>query len=100
MLFRWIAQLIYVVLLFIETVLAIRFIFKLFEASSGNAFVNWVYKISGFFMQPFNGIIGGNVRLGSFYIDVNALISLLIYMIFAFIAIEIIKAFTPRNTAA
>lgn len=97
MLIRIIAQILYTIDLLIETIISLRFIFKLFGASEANAIVRWIYEISGAFISPFEGIITANWHIGSLYIDVNALVALVVYMLVAFVLIEIVKAFTPRK---
>ena len=96
MILRLAAKFFYIVLLFIETVISIRFVFKLINANSDNVIVNAVYELSDVFIAPFMGIIDGDWHIGRFYIDVNALVALLVYMILTFVTIEIVKVFTPR----
>lgn len=42
----------------IAIVLALRFILKIAGANSGNAFVSFVYSVSGIFSKPFDTIFG------------------------------------------
>jgi hypothetical protein len=48
-------------------------------------------------VRPFEGIIQGNVEIGRFIVDVDAVIALIIYMILAYVVVEIMKVFTPRS---
>jgi hypothetical protein len=95
MIFRVIAKIFYIVLLAIETIVSIRFVFKLIGASGSNRIVRFVYETSDVFIEPFRGVVSGNWELAGFYIDVDALLALAIYMILAFVTIEIIKVFSP-----
>lgn len=53
-----IANLIWYLYGFVAVVLAIRFIMKLAGANSGNAFVSFIYTISGILSAPFDTIFG------------------------------------------
>ena len=99
MIFRLIAKFFYLFLLAVETVIAIRFVFKLIGAAGGNIIVDSIYTVSDIFIRPFTGIVSGNFEIGSFFIDVDALLSLAIYMILAFVTIEVIKVFSPAPPA-
>lgn len=100
MIFRVIAKVIYMILLGIETLVGIRFVFKLIGANEGNAIVNLVYQFSAVFIAPFRGIIDGDFYIGRFFVDVDALVALVVYMIVAFVVIEVIKVFSgPSPTA-
>ena len=94
--FRLIAKIIYTVLLFIETVIALRFIFTLIQASRASSFVDVVYAISKYFLDPFSGI--GISQNPTIFVGLNfdtfALLGLVIYMIIAFILVEMIRAFS------
>ena len=96
MIFRIIGQIIYTILLVIETLISLRFIFHLFGANAGNAFVSWIYNVTEKLISPFIGIINANWSIGSFVIDVDALVALIIYMIAAFVVVELIKVFSHR----
>lgn len=97
MIFRVLAQILYTILLLIETLISFRFIFKLLRANEKNQIVTWVYELSSIFVRPFEGIIQGNVEIGRFIVDVDAVIALIIYMILAYVVVEIMKVFTPRS---
>ncbi len=78
------AGIIYAIGGFIETIVGLRFIFRLFGANPDSAFVNWIYDWSTPFVTPFAGIFGqdatvtgtGTVTTGVF--DWTALIALVI----------------------
>ncbi len=73
-------------LLIIEALIGLRFIFKLFAANSSAEFVTWVYQTSDVLVSPFRGIFQTQVINGKFVFDITALIALIIYgLIFAFI---------------
>jgi hypothetical protein len=93
--FRLIAKIIYTVLLFIETVIALRFIFTLIQASRSSSFVDMIYNASNYFLNPFAGIgIPSQIILGGLIFDTFALLGLIIYMFIAFILVEMIRAFS------
>lgn len=100
MIFRILGQILYTILLIIETLIAIRFVLMLIGANAASAFVKFIYDISYIFIEPFSGIINADWHVGSFYIDVDALVALVIYMILAFVVIEIIRVFTPKTSSS
>lgn len=93
--FRLVAKIIYTILLIIETFIAIRLVFIFLNASKVNEIVSFIYDISEYFVNPFNGIVADTVKIGRFTIDTTALLALIVYMVIAFIFIEMIRAFTP-----
>lgn len=98
MIFRIVAKVLYIFLVGIETVIALRFVFKLIGANGSNFIVSTIYSVSDVFIEPFVGIVSGDWSLGRFYVDVPALVALVIYMIIAFVLIEIIKVFSSSVT--
>lgn len=99
MIFRFLAQIFYTILLIIETIISLRFVFKLVGANSSNWIVKFVYELSNIFVHPFVGVLDGDWNIGRFCIDVDALVALLIYMIVAFVVVEVIKVFSQRQIA-
>lgn len=93
--FRLIAKILYTVLLLIETVLAIRFVFTILQASKNSIFVNFIYNLSDKFLAPFAGIgVPSQIVFGGFVFDTFALLGLVIYMVIGFILVEMIRAFS------
>lgn len=78
-----IAGIIYVIVGFIEFVLAFRLLFRLFGANPGNGFVSWIYDISAPLVAPFAGIFGqppiveGAAVRGVF--ELGTLVALIVY---------------------
>lgn len=79
------ARIIYVIGGFVEALIGLRFILRLFGADPNNALVGWVYNWSTTFVAPFSGIFGqdatvvngvGTVAASVF--DWNALIALVV----------------------
>jgi hypothetical protein len=98
--FRLIAKIIYTILLIVETIVSLRLIFTFIQANQSNEIVALVYRISDIFITPFTGIVAESVRIGNFVVDTTALLALIVYMVLAFIMIEIIRAFTPTPVTA
>jgi hypothetical protein len=97
MIFRILAQVLYTFLLLIETLISFRFIFKLIRANENNRFVSVIYELSGIFVRPFEGIVGKDIEIGQFLVDVDSVVALIIYMILAYVVVEIIRVFRPRR---
>jgi hypothetical protein len=84
---------------FIEALIGLRFVFRLFGANPDSTFVSWIYSWSTPFVRPFAGIFGqnatvtgtGTVTTGVF--DWTALIALVIVGII----VALIGAMFNRN---
>ncbi len=92
--FRLVARIIYTVLLLIEALVSIRFVLILVNANKNNEIVNLVMKNSEYFIQPFKGIVDDILIFGSLRFELTSIIALVFYMILAFVAVEMIKAFS------
>lgn len=92
--FRVIAKIIYTVLLFIETIVALRFVFLLIKADTGNSIVSWIIDLSNKFVDPFAGITSEILTIAGLQFDLTAIIALVFYMIIAFVVVELIKTFS------
>lgn len=70
--------------------LALRMILLLLAANQGNAFVDFVYGVSSFFVAPFQGIFGTPVY-GNSVFDISTLVAIIVY---ALLTVGIAKLFT------
>jgi hypothetical protein len=79
------SSIVYAIFGFIEFLLGFRFLFKLLGANPVNAFVAWVYNLSGPLVSPFLGIFGtpasgpGTVTTGHF--ELGTVVALIVYAI-------------------
>ncbi len=99
MLIRFLARLLYTLIVIIEFFVSLRFIFKLIGASDSNPIVSFVYQVSGIVVDPFTGIVNSPWKLGSFTIEIDSLVVIAVCMLAGFVTMEIMNVFTPRNTA-
>lgn len=75
--------------------LAVRFVLLLLGASQGNAFVDFIYALSGVFVWPFDGIFG-QPTYGSSVFDSSTLVAIIVY---GLLTIGIGKLFTLNRPA-
>lgn len=80
---------------FIVALLALRLILQLLGANQGNAFVDFVYGISGIFAAPFFGMFSYTPSYGVSYFEVSTLVAILIYSLIGW---GIAKLFTLNST--
>jgi hypothetical protein len=66
----------------IETVLALRLIFRLLAANLGNGFVSFVYDLSYAFIAPFRGIFP-QFSYGNSVLESGTLVGMVIYALMA-----------------
>lgn len=78
-----IARLVYFIFGLIVAFIALRFVLLLLGANEGNAFVDLVYGVSGFFVAPFYGIFGNTPQFGASIIDVSSIVAIIVYALIA-----------------
>lgn len=81
---------------FIEILIGLRIILKLFGANASVPFVNWVYETSQPLLAPFLGIFPSPVINGSFLIEFSAIFALIVYALLAYLIHWAIRALSPR----
>lgn len=95
-----IVYLVYLVAVFIETILLLRVFFLLFSANPSTPFVNFVYTTSTQFMAPFQGIFPSHaVTTGvntTGYLDTSALFAAMAYLILVTV-IQSVLAYLDRR---
>lgn len=77
----------------IITLVALRFIFRLFGANSANDFVNWIYQMSEPLVRPFFGIFNTQIDVATGSFEFETLIALLIYSLVGGL---LTRLFSPR----
>ena len=92
---RLISKILYIIVSLVETLIAIRIVFVFIGAHRTNTLASHVYNWSEYFVNPFRGIIVDRIPIGQFTIDSTALLALIVYMILAFIFVEMINVFSP-----
>lgn len=80
---------------FIVALLALRLVLQLLGANQGNAFVDFVYGLSGIFAAPFFGMFSYTPSYGVSYFEVSTLVAILIYTLIGW---GISKLFTLNST--
>lgn len=72
----------YLVLGIIQSLLGLRFIFRIFAANSTAPFVDWLYATTDVLISPFRGIFVNPVAEGRFVFDITTLITMIMYWLF------------------
>ncbi len=80
--YRRIAAVVWTITGFVEIIVGLRVLFKFLGANAGNGFVNFIYNLSGAFVNPFQGIVN-NVTSGSSILEINSLIAMLVFVLIA-----------------
>lgn len=86
-----------VVLGFVEVLIGLRIILKLFDANAATPFVNWVYETTRPLLAPFAGIFPSPVLNGGFVIEFSAIFALIIYALIAYLIESLIIALSPKE---
>lgn len=91
-------QTIYTILGVIETVLLIRFVFRLLGANPNTGIVDLIYGLSNLLMQPF-WLIFPTQRAAGVILEWSVLAAMVFYALFAWLIIKILEiAFTADVT--
>ncbi len=76
------------------SLLGLRFILKLFGASTSAPFVQWLYETTYSLITPFNGIFPSPRLEGGFIIEFSVLFAILIYSFIAYLLIQVLDSIT------
>lgn len=93
------AQVIYFVLGLLEILLAVRFIFRLLGADTGNGFANFIFNVTTPFVGPFNGIFNDQAlsKVGVF--EISTLLAMAIYALIAWGIVKLMYIlFAPNRS--
>lgn len=84
----------------IEIVLGLRVVFRLLEANRDNGFVHFIYRFSGPFVRPFEGIFSNPTSNGA-VLDTGALVAMVIYAIITWLIVRLLWLLldTPESGA-
>lgn len=73
------ARAIYFIFGVIEAFIVVRMILLLLAANQANAFVDFVYTVSGIFVAPFFGIFGYTPTYGASVFEISSLVAIVVY---------------------
>jgi hypothetical protein len=90
-------QIVWFLLGTIETLLVFRFVLKMIGASTISGFTDFIYTLSYPFAAPFVGILPASVS-GSSIIEWSTLIAMVVYLVFAYGVLEIIRLLIPIHS--
>ena len=83
-------RILYYVLNVIETLLALRFLFKMLGANSGSGFTNFLYRLTNPLVVPFRGILPSTSANGSL-LEWSTIIAMLIYALIVYAVVKLIE---------
>jgi hypothetical protein len=82
---------------FIVALLALRIVLLLLAANQGNAFVDFIYGLSGFFAMPFYGIFSYQPVYGRSTFEVSSVVAIVIYLLIAWGIAKLFTLTTARG---
>ena len=91
-------RIIWSILIFLEILLAFRFLLRLIAANPDSGFGMFMYGITGLFVAPFNGLIATPTSGGS-SLEVTTLIAMGVYALIFWGIVHIIRMIVDRPTA-
>ena len=88
---RLIISLVNIVMAIVQSLLGLRFMLRLFGASSGAPFVNWVYSTSQSLLEPFLGMFPAPAIDGGFVIEFTTLFAILAYSLIGYLIVALLR---------
>jgi hypothetical protein len=85
-----IANVVWFITFIILSIILLRVVLLMINANEANAFVNWVYNTSEFFVRPFLGITTDPSFNGAVF-EVNSLIAMLIYVLIIYGILQLVR---------
>ena len=95
----FLARVIYFIFGVIIALIAVRIVLLLLGANQGNAFVDFVYGLSGVFVAPFYGIFNNTPVLGRSVLDISAVVAVIIYALISWGIIALVTLGTRNRRA-
>lgn len=71
------------IIIFLEFIISFRIVFKMIGASANAAFVRWIYNISAYLINPFEGIFP-NLNLGPSIIEPATITAFIVFGVIGF----------------
>lgn len=93
----FIARLVYFIFGVIIGLIAIRFVLLLLGANQGNAFVDFIYGVSGIFVAPFYGIFGNTPEFGASIVDISSIVAMIVYALVAWAIVSLVTLSTRER---
>lgn len=93
-----IISIVYFVFGFIEVILGLRFLLRLFGANPDAGFVQLIYSIAAPFMAPFEAVFATPQVEGAVF-DWSVLLAIAVYALIAWGIASLVRAMTPRRSA-
>lgn len=88
---RFIFRIIYILSVLYETLLGIRFLFKMIHISATVPVAGWIYSHTNFFINLFSGANVPNYEILGFFVESTTLIAITVITIINWALAEIIK---------
>jgi len=94
-------QLIWLFLGILETVLALRFIFKLIGVNAANTFATFLYNLTDFFVAPFASLTGAPAA-GGMVFEFSTILAMIVYALVGWGLVRLINVlfYKPRGAVS
>lgn len=78
-----------------ESILAVRFVFRLFDADLTNSFVHWIYSMSEPLLEPVRNLIGAQSFDQRFILDYRTALAMVFWAFVGYLVLVIVDV-VPR----
>ena len=79
-----------------EGLIGLRVLLRMMAANPGNAFANFVYRLTDLYLWPFNGLTATPSSDG-IVLDIPAIIGMIVYLLLAWVVIELLWLIMGRE---
>ena len=96
----WVRRILSFCFSILEVVLALRLLFRLLGANTGNSFITVLYQLSHVFVSPFNGIFNDQALGSRSVLEVSTLIAIALYALIGWGLVALAEAILRPSVAS
>ena len=89
-----IARFIYFIFGLINSLIAIRFVFRLLGARPANDFASLIYDVTYPFVAPFIGLFGREPSFNRSVVEYSSLVAIIVYALLAYMLVRLLDLFS------
>ena len=93
-----VTQIIWLLLVLLEAVIALRVVFKLIAVNADNLFATLLYGVTNLFVAPFASLVGAP-KAGGMVLEISTIIAMIVYLLIAWALERIVYVlfYRPRG---
>lgn len=88
-------QLVWLLFVILEGLIALRVLFKLIGVNPENAFASLLYSVTNIFVAPFASLVSAPAAAGM-VLEISSIIAMIVYLLIAWVTVKLINVFFYR----